>query len=141
VDYGDGSGARPLALNGNGFSLSHTYAGAGTFTVTVRVTDDDGAAGVRTATVVVQSPEQAVGGLSQRVNALNISRGETVSLNAKLRAAEASLQRGQGATAANQLNAFINEVQAMEGSGRMTAADAAAVTAAAQRIVASIESL
>jgi DNA/RNA endonuclease G (NUC1) len=141
VDYGDGSGAQPLALNGNGFSLSHTYAAAGTFTVTVRVTDDDGAEGVRTATVVVQSPEQAVGGLVASVNALGLSRGETVSLNAKLRAAEASLQRGQGATAANQLNAFINEVQAMAGSGRMSAADAAALTAAAQRIIASIESI
>lgn len=141
VDYGDGSGAQPLALNGNGFSLSHRYAAAGTFTVTVRVTDDDGAEGVRTATVVVQSPEQAVGALAASVSALGLSRGETVSLNAKLRAAEASLQRGQDATAVNQLNAFINEVQAMAGSGRMSAADAAALTAAARRIIASIESL
>ncbi|HEX6370500.1 MAG TPA: DNA/RNA non-specific endonuclease [Longimicrobium sp.] len=140
VDYGDGSGAQPLALNGDGFSLSHRYTAAGTFTVTVRVTDDDGAEGVRTATVAVQSPGQATGGLAQDVAGLNIARGAIVSLNAKLRAAEASLERGNGATAANQLNAFIHEVQAMAGSGRMTAADAAALTAAAQRIIASIES-
>lgn len=141
VDYGDGSGAQPLALYGNGFSLSHTYAAAGTFTVTVRVTDDDGAEGVRTATVVVQSPEQAVRGLAGTVNGLDIARGAANSLSAKLRAAEASLQRGNGHTAVNQLNAFIHEVEAMAGSGRMTAADAAALTAAAQRIIASIESL
>jgi DNA/RNA endonuclease G (NUC1) len=141
VDYGDGAGAQPLALDGNGFALSHRYTAAGTFTVTVRVTDDDGAEGVRTATVTVQSPGQAVNGLTQQVGALDISRGEAASLNAKLRAAEASLARGQGETAVNQINAFINEVKAMAASGRMSATDAAAVTAAAQRVIASIESL
>jgi DNA/RNA endonuclease G (NUC1) len=140
VDYGDGSGAQPLALSGNGFALSHRYTAAGTFTVTVRVTDDDGAEGVRTATVTVRSPGQAIDGLAGDVNGLQIARGAATSLNAKLRAAAASLERGNGATAVNQLNAFINEVQAMAGSGRMPAADAAAVTAAAQRIIASIES-
>jgi DNA/RNA endonuclease G (NUC1) len=140
VDYGDGSGAQPLALNGNDFALSHRYTAAGTFTVTVRVTDDDGAEGVRTATVTVRSPGQAVDGLVSDVAGLGLARGAENSLSAKLRAAAASLERGQGATAVNQLNAFVNEVQAMAGSGRMTAADAAALTAAAQRIIASIES-
>jgi DNA/RNA endonuclease G (NUC1) len=140
VDYGDGSGAQPLALDGNGFSLSHGYTAAGTFTVTVRVTDDDGAQGVRTATVTVQSPAQAIDGLSDQL-AGKVSRGEAASLNAKLRAAEASLARGQAHTAVNQIEAFVNEVQAMEASGRMSAADAAALTAAAQRIIRSIESL
>ena len=145
VDYGDGAGAQPLALNGNGFALSHRYTAAGTFTVTVRVTDDDGAEGVRTATVTVQSPRQAVGGLDAAVDALvgngSISRGNGNSLSAKLRAAEASLARGQGHTAANQLNAFINEVEAMAASGRLSATDAATLTAAAQRVIRSIESL
>jgi DNA/RNA endonuclease G (NUC1) len=140
VDYGDGSGVQPLALAGNGFALSHRYTAAGTFTVTVRVTDDDGAEGVRTASVTVRSPGQAVDGLASDVSGLNLARGAESSLNAKLRAAGASLERGQGHTAVNQLNAFINEVQAMAASGRMTAADAAALTAAAQRIIASIES-
>jgi endonuclease G len=141
VNYGDGGGAQPLALSGTGFSLSHAYASAGTFTVTVTVTDDDGAQGVRTATVTVRSPGQAVDGLAGDVNGLGLARGAANSLGAKLNAASASLARGQGATAVNQLNAFINEVQAMVSSGRMTAADAAALTAAAQRIIASIESL
>ncbi|HEX2209796.1 MAG TPA: PKD domain-containing protein, partial [Longimicrobium sp.] len=141
VDYGDGGGARVLALTGGGFTLSHTYTAAGTFTVTVRVTDDEGAAGVRTATVSVQTPAQAVDGLASDVAGLDIARGAIVSLNAKLRAAEASLRRGNGNTAANQIDAFINEVQAMAGAGRMTAADAAALTAAARRIIASMESL
>lgn len=140
VDYGDGSGAQPLALDGTGFSLSHAYTAAGTFTVTVRVTDDDGAEGVRTATVTVQAPAQAIDGLSGQL-AGKVSRGEAASLNAKLRAAEASLARGQAPTAVNQIEAFVNELQAMASSGRLSPADAAALTAAAQRIIRSIESL
>jgi hypothetical protein len=53
VDYGDGSGAQPLALAGMTFSLSHTYASVGVYTVTVRVTDDAGHIGTNTATVTV----------------------------------------------------------------------------------------
>jgi hypothetical protein len=45
VDYGDGSGAQPLALSGSSFSLSHMYTGSGTYTVTVTVNDDDGGSG------------------------------------------------------------------------------------------------
>jgi endonuclease G len=145
VDYGDGGGAHPLALSGSGFSLSHTYAAAGTFTVTVRVTDDDGAEGVRTATVAVQSPAGAIGGLSAAVDALvadgTLNNGNGNALNAKLRAAAASLERGQGQTAVNQLNAFVNQVDAFAASGRLSAAPAVALKAAAQRIIASIESL
>ncbi|WP_420126634.1 DNA/RNA non-specific endonuclease [Longimicrobium sp.] len=145
VDYGDGGGAQALALNGDNFALSHRYTMAGTFTVTVRVTDDDGAAGVRTATVTVRTPGQAVDGLSGAVDALvaggSLHHGNGNALNAKLRAADASLARGQGHTAVNQLNAFISQVDALAGAGRLTAADAAQLRAAAQRIIASIESL
>jgi DNA/RNA endonuclease G (NUC1) len=145
VDYGDGAGAQPLALSGNGFTLSHGYAAAGTYTVTVRVTDDEGAEGVRTATVTVRSPAQAVTGLEGAVDGLvsdgSLSRGNGNSLSAKLRAAGASLARGQAHTAVNQLNAFVNEVEAMAASGRLSAVDAATLTAAAQRIIQSIQSL
>ncbi|HLM66899.1 MAG TPA: DNA/RNA non-specific endonuclease, partial [Longimicrobium sp.] len=139
VDYGDGTGARPLALDGNGFALSHTYRMAGTFTVTVRVTDDDGAQGVRTATVTVQSPSQAAGDLARVVNGM-LDGGNASALNAKLRAATAALARGQDGAAVNQLDAFINQVQALVQSGRLSAADGSVLTAAAQRIVTSIQS-
>lgn len=46
VDYGDGGGPQPLALNPDKtFRLEHTYASAGTFRVTVTVTDGDGGVG------------------------------------------------------------------------------------------------
>jgi alpha-tubulin suppressor-like RCC1 family protein/uncharacterized protein YkwD/plastocyanin/thiol-disulfide isomerase/thioredoxin/uncharacterized membrane protein YphA (DoxX/SURF4 family) len=63
VDYGDGSGVQPLALNPDKtFNLSHLYPDSGTFTVTVEVTDDDGGVGTAiinitvTVTVVNQPP-------------------------------------------------------------------------------------
>jgi endonuclease G len=145
VDYGDGSGAQPLALNGNGFALSHAYAAAGTFTVTVTVMDDDGGASNATAEVTVSTPSQAANGLAAQVQALvnagTIGHGNGSALTARVRAATAALARGQAHTAVNQLGAFVNQVQAMVQSGHLPQADGAALVAAAQRIVASIESL
>src|SRR5262249_31880859 len=46
VDYGDGSGVQPLALDSNHtFFLQHGYAGPGSFVVTVTVSDDRGGVG------------------------------------------------------------------------------------------------
>ncbi|HET8627389.1 MAG TPA: PKD domain-containing protein [Thermomicrobiales bacterium] len=55
VDYGDGKGPQPLALNGKGFDLDHRYIDAGTYTVTVAVTDGAGATGNGTLTVTVRN--------------------------------------------------------------------------------------
>jgi hypothetical protein len=61
VDYGDGSGAHPLALRPDKtFALAHTYAAPGAFTVTVRVTDKDG--GVGTGTLAVHVSAHSVPG-------------------------------------------------------------------------------
>jgi hypothetical protein len=54
VDFGAGAGPQPLALNADKtYTLGHTYAAPGTYTITVRVSDDDGAIGRATFTVVV----------------------------------------------------------------------------------------
>ena len=61
VDYGDGSGVRPLVLNADKtFSLTHTYADNGSFTVTVRVQDKDLEAGTATQTINVANVRPAV---------------------------------------------------------------------------------
>jgi DNA/RNA endonuclease G (NUC1)/PKD repeat protein len=60
VDYGDGSGAQPLALSGNDFSLAHGYAATGSYTVTVTVSDDLGGSGSQTATVTVTNVAPSV---------------------------------------------------------------------------------
>ncbi|HEV2147976.1 MAG TPA: DNA/RNA non-specific endonuclease [Longimicrobiaceae bacterium] len=141
VDYGDGSGARPLALSGKAFSLSHAYSAAGTYTVTVTVTDDDGDASTRTASVTVQTPAQAVQRIMASVDGLvaagDLTRGEGAALNATLDAARASADRDPVA-AANQLGAFINQVEALRGSGRLSAAEAERLIAAARRVIRSI---
>ncbi len=61
VDYGDGSGAQPLALNPDKtFSLGHTYADNGSYTVTVSVTDNQGATGTDTVAVTVTNVPPSV---------------------------------------------------------------------------------
>ena len=143
VDYGDGSGVQPLAISGNGMVLSHTYTTAGTYTVTVTVRDSDGGVGTQTATVTVQSPAQGVENLQALVSTLErtgaLNRGNANALLAKLRAAEASLARGNETAAVNQLEAFVNQVNALVGSDRLTQAQADAMTAAAGRIIRSIQ--
>jgi DNA/RNA endonuclease G (NUC1)/PKD repeat protein len=137
VNYGDGSGTHPLALSGKSFSLGHTYAAAGTYTVTVTVADDGGLVGTRTATVTVLTGQQGIGNLIAQVNGL-VSGGAANSLGAKLRAAGASLDRGNTASATGQLGAFIEEVRAMVQSGRLSQANGDALIAAARRILDSI---
>jgi len=58
VDYGDGSGTVPLALEDHAFSLGHTYADNGVYTVTVIVTnaEENTAADDLTVTVLNVAP-------------------------------------------------------------------------------------
>ena len=142
VNYGDGSGTQSLALAGTDFSLAHTYETSGTFTVTVMVQDDESGHGTRSATVVVASAEEAIGTLSDRVIAMasagTLSRGESNALDASLRNALKSLDNDNPTPARNQLEAFVNKVDAMQRSGRLDAGSAAVLTSYAQRIVASL---
>jgi PKD repeat protein len=55
VDYGDGSGEQPLAVDGTTFTLGHVYADNGSYTVTVRIQDGEGGVGTATAQVVVEN--------------------------------------------------------------------------------------
>ncbi|MDB4905442.1 MAG: non-specific endonuclease [Gemmatimonadetes bacterium] len=61
VDYGDGSGAQPLALAADkSFALSHAYSQDGSFTVTVSVTETGGPTGTNSATVTVANVAPSV---------------------------------------------------------------------------------
>jgi serine protease len=128
VDYGAGAGAQALALQGKTFSLSHAYTAAGTFTVSVAVSDDDGGTGNRTATVIVWSAGQGIAALAQQAGAPQ---------HPLTNAADA-MSRGDKGAATNQMQAFINQVQALVNSGRMTSAKGAELTAFANRIIGSI---
>lgn len=64
VDYGDGSGAQPLALSGGSFALAHTYADDGSYAIQVAVSDNDGATGTGTLPVTVSNVAPTVTGFS-----------------------------------------------------------------------------
>ena len=135
VNYGDGSGLNPLALNGQSFSLSHTYTAAGTHTVSVTVQDNDGGSGNGTATVTVLTAQQAISAtLLSAVAGLD----QAASFSAPLRNAQASLDRGNLAAANGQMRAFLNHVDATVRSGQLPASTGAELTAAANRILTSV---
>ena len=135
VDYGDGTGLRPLALDGHSFALSHAYTAAGTHTVKVTVQDNDGGQGSGTATVTVWTPQQAIGAtLLDAVAGLESS----TSLSAPLNGAQASLDRGDLNAANGQMRAFMQHVEALVQGRRLAASTGAQLTSAARRVVASM---
>lgn len=135
ANYGDGS-VTPLAITGMSFSLSHRYMTAGTFTVTATVRDQLGAAGSANATVIVQSSLVGVQNLESMLASAGMRNAN--SLQVKLDAAAKQLAGGNGASAANQVAAFVNELQAMVRSGRVSSSVAAPVLAYAARVIDSI---
>jgi DNA/RNA endonuclease G (NUC1) len=141
VNYGDGTGTSSLSLSGKAFALSHHYTTAGTFTVTVRVSDDD-VTTTKTATITVLTSNQGVttivSAIEQLVGAGKLSGGNANSLRAKLDGVTSQIEKGNYTPARNKLGAFINEVDAMERSGRLTAADAAMLRDLANRVIASL---
>lgn len=141
VNYGDGSGTGSLGLSGKSFSLSHAYTAAGSFTVTVTVSDGD-ITSTQTATVTVSSPSQgiqaAVGLVSQLLSDGKLNSGNANSLQAKLNAAAKSVAAGNEISATNQLQALLNELDALARSGRLSSADASALRTLVLRVMASL---
>jgi PKD repeat protein len=118
---------------------SRAFSAAGTYTATLTVKDDDGVAGSATITVTVLTPAAALAKMSAYVSGLSgLNAGQKNSLLAKLNAAADAAQRGNTGAACNQLNAFVNEVDADLKSGRMTSVDARTLTNAARQIQTSL---
>ncbi|MFZ7103582.1 MAG: PKD domain-containing protein [Peptococcaceae bacterium] len=62
VDFDDGGGEEPLALNaGKTFSIEHSYTSAGHYTVTVTVKDDEGGEGQESLGIAVVMPKKKSG--------------------------------------------------------------------------------
>ncbi|HEX7937443.1 MAG TPA: DNA/RNA non-specific endonuclease, partial [Gemmatimonadaceae bacterium] len=138
ADYGDGSGAQVLSLSSQSFALSHTYAAAGTFTVTISVSDGL-ATTTRTQTVLVKTSAQGLQDIEATIDQLvaggALNSGNGNSLSSKLDAAVKQLQKGNSTPARNQLNAVLNEIDAMLQSGRLSPTDAATLRAAIERVL------
>ncbi len=119
---------------GSGETTTHVYASVGTYTVTLTVEDDDGATDTDTSIVTVQTPAEAAQDLIDYVEALNLPGGIENSLVSKLESAIKSLDRGKVKPAVNQLNAFINEINAQRGK-KITDPQADDLIATAQGII------
>ncbi|NHH96942.1 hypothetical protein DYY66_0491 [Candidatus Nitrosotalea sp. FS] len=100
-------------------------------------TDDAGNNAIKTFTITVLTPIQADQKLVSIINGMNLPGGETNSLDAKLGAALSSLNSHGNNTAKNQLNAFINEVNAQTGK-KITQTQAAQLLQDVQYIINSI---
>lgn len=130
-------------LNGDGTAdatgatPSVSFATAGSHTITLTASDGGGMTGTATATVTVQTAAQAAEELTNTIDALvaggQLSNGDATALNASLDAAAQSLANGNTTAADNQLNAFINKVNAQRGK-KLTSAQADQLIAAANRI-------
>jgi hypothetical protein len=107
--------------------------------VTLTVNDDDGASGQATARVLVQTPQQALAAIAARVQGITtLNAGQKNSLTAKLQAAIDAIGRGNTTAANNQLNAFLNEVQADAGAGKLSSTDAADLRTAIHAVQAAL---
>ena len=138
VDYGDGSGVQPLDLTDKSFTLSHTYETPGSYTVTVRISDGD-ATSLRTATVTVLTPAQLI------TNAIALVRetmdgGNANAIVAHLNAARNSLTKTNATPVMMQLSAVIQQLDVLERTGRMTAAETAPLRTAIARIMTALAS-
>ena len=142
MSYGDGSSTAALAISEKSFALEHQSTSSGSFTVTVNVLYKDGGLGSASARVDVQSPLQGIANLGPMVAALGgrggLNGGQLNSLQVKLNNASARLGEGNGTAAGNMLGAFLNEVDALVSSGRVSGATAASIADYARRVIASI---
>ncbi len=137
-NFGDGT-AVSTAQN-----PSHTYTTPGTYTVSLEADNfTTGRWNIKTMSITVtpditvKTPAEATSDLITQVKSLEIKKGIETALSAKLNAAIAALDRGNEKTAINNLNAFINLVEAQKGKA-LAPAQADTLITEAQKIVQSI---
>ena len=133
-DLGDGSVA-------SGAAVTHTFTTAGQFTVRLIVTDVRGLADTITSAAAITPLPPAVGIARARATVDRLAQsgalnnGQANSLRVKLDAASRSIERGNISAAEGQLNAFLNEIDAMVRSGRLTAAQVDALREVLGRVL------
>lgn len=133
-NFGDGSTA-------TGSNVTHAYAAAGTYQTVLAVTDNDGATGTTTATVIIQTSSQAINSLITTVQNMNLARGITNSLDSKLQNADDALNAANAdnrGDAINKLQAFISATQAQSGN-QLTVDQANQLIEMANRLIAVLQ--
>lgn len=129
----------------------------GTQTITVDFADEGGNTGSCEVVIVLQdnNPDTDTDGISNAcdndfdigiiidntiayIEGLGLNGGNTNALTGKLADALGKYCQGKVSQALNKLNAFLNQVQAFENAGKISASEAAYLTAAANAIIAAI---
>ena len=132
LDWGDQTAADTYAFAAgvqSDVTDEHSYAAAGTYTVKYSVTDDDGGASSLSVKVTVETPAQALSVIDAYVGGMaSLNGGEKNGLSAKLEAAMASAARGDTNATCNQLDAFMNDLDAQTKNGKLSPADSAALS-------------
>lgn len=140
-NFGDGATSTTSYGPGGSAELSaaHSYSAAGTYTVTLTVVDDDGGVGTATAQVNVQTVSLALSSIAASIqNITSLNAGQRNSLIAKLNAASDAAARGNTTAANNELNAFLNELQALINTGRISSGEAATLGNAVHSVQAAL---
>jgi hypothetical protein len=133
------SGPVVTLAGANTATPSFTASAPGSYVFSLVVNDGavDSSPDSVTITVTAGAIAAQIQSLMDQVESLGLPKGQENSLEAKLRAALASVQRGNESSASGQLGAFINEVEAQRGK-KIPSADADALIAAAQQIIAEL---
>lgn len=132
------SGPVVTLTGANTATPSFTASAPGSYVFTLVVNDGAADSAPDSVTIMVTggggSIAAQIQNLINQVESLGLPKGQENSLEAKLRSALASVQRGNENSASGQLGAFINEVQAQRGK-KIPSADADALIASAQQII------
>ncbi len=144
------AGTNPIAgfqcsLDGSTFSscattnpatISYNKLAAGQNTFAVRAVDTQGNVDPTPATFswTVLTPSQGTQNLINTIDSFNLPKGVTTSLEAPLNAALAQLNNNHNTPACNQLNAFLNQVNAKQTNGQLTPQQATELTQQATAI-------
>jgi hypothetical protein len=142
--YACSTGA-PLGPATTANTHSCTYSEGGDYEVSGQVTDKDGGSSdVYQVTVTVISYQAGAAGLIQLVQSLLSSGvlgdGNANSLISKLEGAIQQLDQGNLGSAVNKLEAFINEVEALVVSGKLTSGQGQPLIDAANGIITALTS-
>jgi Rax2 C-terminal beta propeller domain/Secretion system C-terminal sorting domain/Bacterial Ig domain len=124
----------------NTTSHTCTYSNSGTFIAKGEIKDKDGGYNDYTVQITVQTPQQAIGSLIDLVNALVpsvLDPNDAKPLVGKLQGAQAKLDNNKTTTPAiNDLQAFINMINAAINSGKLTLEQGQPLIDAANAIIA-----
>jgi len=82
----------------------------------------------------ILTPTQGIQKLINTIDSFNLPKGVTNSLEAPLNAAINQLNHNNNVAACNQLNAFLNQVNAKQNNGQLTSQQAAELTQQAKAI-------